>query len=145
MTRKDDLYSLVATCGEASARQPEHLHVSCGCPGTRAPHMVLERKGVRLCTCDLFGEHFVLLTSADGVAWRDTALQVANRLGIELVVRRIGDEGDFVDVDGCWPSAYGINSTGAVLVRPDGLVSWRAEVSVEHPEQTLEAVLSDLA
>jgi putative polyketide hydroxylase len=145
MTRKDDVYSLAATCGEASARQPEHLPVSGGRPGTRAPHMVLERKGTRLCTCDLFGEHFVLLTSADGAAWRDAALQVANRLGVELVARRIGDEGDFVDVDGRWPSAYGISSTGAVLVRPDGLVSWRAEASVEHHEQTLEAVLSDLA
>jgi hypothetical protein len=49
-----------------------------------------------------------------------------------------------VDVDGHWPSAYGITSTGAVLVRPDGFVCWRAEVSVEHPEQTLEAVLADL-
>jgi hypothetical protein len=32
-----------------------------------------------------------------------------------------------------------------VLVRPDGVVGWRAEERVEHPEQTLEAVLAGLA
>jgi hypothetical protein len=107
--------------------------------------MLLERNGKRLCTCDLLGEHFLLLAGADGAAWRDAALQVANRLGIRLVARRIGAGADLVDVDGRWPFAYGVSSSGAVLVRPDGLVCWRAEESVEHPEQTLEAVLADLA
>ena len=145
MARTDDMDSLAAACREASARQPEQLHVARGRPSTRAPHMLLERKGKRLCTCLLFGEHFVLLAGADGAAWRAAALQVANRLGIRLVARRIGAGGDLVDVDGRWPAAYGVRSSGAVLVRPDGLVVWRAEASVEHPEQTLEAVLADLA
>jgi hypothetical protein len=144
MARQDDIDSLAA-CLEASARQPEQLHASRDRPGTRAPHMLLERNGKRLCTCFLFGEHFVLLAGADGAAWRDAALQVANQLGVRLVARRIGAGGDLVDVDGRWPSAYGVSSSGAVLVRPDGLVCWRAEKRVEHPEQTLEAVLAGLA
>ena len=90
-------------------------------------------------------EYFVLLAGADGAAWRDAALQVANRLDMRLVARRIGAGGDLVDVDGRWPSAYGVSSSGAVLVRPDGSICWRAEEHVEHPEQTLEAVLADLA
>ena len=145
MARNDDTYSLAVACLETSARQPEHLHVSCGRPGTRAPHLLLERKGEQLCTCELFGDHFVLLAGADGAAWRDAALQVANRLDIRLVARRIGAGGDLVDVDGGWPSVYGVSSSGAVLVCPDGLVGWRAEEGVEYPEQTLEAVLADLA
>src|SRR5215813_6048842 len=110
MARQDDMYSLAVACLEASAR-----------------HMLPEHNGKRLCTCLLFGEHFVLLAGADGAAWRDAALLVANRLGVELVARRIGAGGDLVGVDGRWPSAYGITSAGAVLVRPDGLVCWRAE------------------
>ena len=145
MARQDDMYSFGALCLEASGRQPEQLHVARGCPGTRAPHMRLERKGKRLCTCLLFGEYFVLLAGADGAAWRNAALQVGNRLGIRLVARRIGAGGDLVDVDGRWPSVYGVNASGAVLVRPDGLVGWRAEERVENPEQTLAAVLADLA
>jgi putative polyketide hydroxylase len=139
------MYVLAAACAEEGAQQLEHLHLARGRPGTRAPHMLLERNGNRLCTCDLFGEHFVLLTGADGAAWRDAALQVANRLAVELVARSIGAGSDLVDVEERWPSAYGVSSTGAVLVRPDGLVGWRAVESVEHPEQTLSAVLADLA
>lgn len=145
MARKDDIYSLAAECLEASSRQPEHLLVSRGRPGTCAPHMLLERRGERLCTCDLFGEHFVLLAGADGAAWRDAALQVGNRLGIRLVARRIGAGGDLVNLDGRWPSAYGVSTSGAVLVRPDGFVCWRAEARAEHPEQALEIVLAGLA
>jgi hypothetical protein len=107
--------------------------------------MLLERRGERLCTCDLFGEHFVLLAGADGAAWRDAALQVGNRLGIRLVARRIGAGGDLVNLDGRWPSAYGVSTSGAVLVRPDGFVCWRAEARAEHPEQALEIVLAGLA
>jgi hypothetical protein len=145
MARQDNMDISAAACREASVRQPEQLHVARGHPGTRAPHLLLERNGKRLCTCDLFGEHFVLLAGADGGAWRDAALQMANRLGIRLVARRIGAGGDVVDIDGRWPSAYGVSSSGAVLVRPDGLICWCAEERVEHPEQTLEAVLADLA
>ena len=145
MARQDDISSLAATCGEAGGWSRERLHLSRGRPGTRAPHMVLERKGKRLCTCYLFGDHFVLLTGPDGAAWRGAALQAANRLGVELVARCIGAGDDLVDVDGRWPSAYGVSATGAVLVHPDGLVGWRAEESLEHLEQTLEAVLADLA
>lgn len=145
MAREEDSDSLAATCVEASARQPEQPQVSRVRLGTRAPHTLLERQGKRLCTCELFGEHFVLLAGADGAAWRDAALQAANQLGIRLVARRIGAGGDLVDVDGGWSSAYGVGSSGAVLVRPDGLVCWCAVASVEHPEQVLEAVLADLA
>src|SRR5262245_841438 len=144
MAHKESMSSLAAASAEAGARQPAHRHLSLGRPTTRAPHLVLERNGQRLCTCVLFGEHCVLLSGADGAAWRDAALHVANRLGVELVARRIGAGGDLVDVDGRWPSAYGVTSTGAVLVRPDGLIAWRAEGRVAHPEQTLEAVLADL-
>jgi hypothetical protein len=106
MARKDDMHILAAAGGEDSDRQPEHLHLSRGRPATRAPHMILQRKSKRLCTCYLFGEHFVLLTGADGAARRDAALHVANWLGVELVARHIGAGGHLVDMDGRWPSAY---------------------------------------
>jgi len=89
-----------------------------GQPGSRAPHVVLERDGRRLSTLDLYGRRFVLLTDAAGEGWRRAAEQVAPRLGMELDVLRVG--GDLADVDGRWHDAHGIGAGGAVLVRPDG-------------------------
>ena len=51
MACQDDMDSLAAACLEASARQPEQLHVSRGRPGTRAPHIQL--KGAVSSTLDL--------------------------------------------------------------------------------------------
>lgn len=41
-------------------------------------------------------------------------------------------------------AAHGIGTEGALLVRPDGFVAWRAETLAEYPERELEQVLSRL-
>lgn len=42
-----------------------------GEPGTRAPHVVLERQGEQISTLDLFGSHFVVLAGPQGQhGWR---------------------------------------------------------------------------
>ena len=138
MLRTDDIQSV--TSPEPYAHQIEDLHVAhCHAATT---HFLLGRQGRTLCVCALFGEDFVLLAGAGGAIWCDAALRAANRLGIRLVARRIGAGGDFVDLEGRWPSACGIGSAGTVLVDPDGLICWRAEAGAEHPEQLLEAVLA---
>ena len=45
--------------------------------------------------------------------------------GIALDCHIVGSDGDLRDVEGRWPTAYGIGSSGAVLVRPDGFVAAR--------------------
>jgi putative polyketide hydroxylase len=135
-------YHSSAILSEAEAREPyEDPHHPTGRPGSRAPHIALERNGERFSTIDLFGRHFVLLAGAHGGAWRDASLRAADRLGIELVARRIGAGGDLLDVDGCWAASYGVTPAGAVLVRPDGFVGWRAAAAHAHPERTIEQAL----
>ncbi len=88
-----------------------------GQPGTRAPHLWLDRDGSRIAVHDLFADSFVLLTGVDGKAWLDAADGVtAYRIGEELV-----------DVESRFDARYGLGTDGAVLVRPDGYVAWRAE------------------
>jgi putative polyketide hydroxylase len=112
-----------------------------GQPGTRAPHVWLERDGEHLSTIDLFGRGYVLLTGADCGAWADAARSVTDTV---VDAYRIGDAGDLADPEGRWAAAYQMTGSGAVLVRPDGFVAWRAEQAGHDLTQTLAAVLSEL-
>jgi hypothetical protein len=48
------------------------------------------------------------------------------------------------DVDGLWPHGYGVTDAGAVLVRPDGFVAWRARDAGGDPRSTLRDVFHSL-
>jgi hypothetical protein len=90
--------------------------------GARAPHVWLDRGGKRLSSLDLFGRDFVLLVAGDPSAWRwPGALEVASG------------------------APFGLEPGGALLVRPDGHVAWRALTRPAQPAETLAAVLRDVA
>jgi tetracenomycin A2 monooxygenase-dioxygenase len=112
-----------------------------GKPGTRAPHVWLEQQGRRISTLDLSDIHFVLLAGAAGNAWCNAAREAAAALAIPLDVYRVSSDGDLHDQDGDWHSAYSVTTSGAVLLRPDGFVAWRA-ISLEGDAgETMERVL----
>jgi putative polyketide hydroxylase len=119
-----------------------------GQPGTRAAHVVLERQGKPVSTLDLFGSHFVLLVGPNGQNWLDAARRTIDVLHLPLDVYQVGgDAGDFIDAGNAFCDAYGITSTGAVIVRPDGFIGWRSQGQGEiahEPEQTLTEVLTTL-
>jgi putative polyketide hydroxylase len=121
----------------------EHPRDAKGRPGSRAPHVFLGRDGSRVSTLDLFGGNFVLLAGPDGAAWREAALTAAGSLGITLEAYVAGGPG-LSDPDGCFPAAYGISPSGAVLVRPDGFTGWRAASLADDPERLLQAALRSL-
>ena len=126
--------------GQADA-PPEGLDLT-GRPGTRAPHVWVERDGARISTLDLFDGRFVLLAGAEGGAWRHAAHQVAARLGIALDAYRVGVAGDLIDRDGDWRAAYGVTPVGAALVRPDGMVGWRSVGDAQLPEKEITEALN---
>ena len=113
-------------------------------PGSRAPHVWLERGGERLSTIDLFGDGFVLLTRAEGGAWIDAATKVISETGPRLTALMVGGGGEFGDPDGMWPTLYGLEPDGAVLVRPDGYVGWRSPGGVDNPARALSQVLDSI-
>lgn len=109
-------------------------------PGTRAPHVELRRDGSVISSLDLYGQGFVLVTGYAGEAWRDAAVRSAHDTGIPIdvhVVSAPGEGGALEDLpvhrqkisspfSQPFPTAYGIEPSGAVLVRPDGYVGWRS-------------------
>jgi 2-polyprenyl-6-methoxyphenol hydroxylase-like FAD-dependent oxidoreductase len=103
----------------------EHPHESRARPGSRAPHVWVVREGEAVSTLDLFGGGFVLLAGPGGSSWRDAAQSAADRLRVPLDAHVIRG-GEAEDVGAAFVDAYGISDSGAVLVRPDGFVAWRA-------------------
>lgn len=112
-----------------------------GLPGSRVPHLWVERNGQRISTLDLFDGRLVLLTGPDGSAWSGAAAKVAADLGIDLVTYRIGPDADLLDLENSWQTKMGISNGGALLVRPDSFVAWRSSTLPDNPTKALEQVI----
>ena len=129
-------YRSAAIVPEGAGDAPAHENPrdSKGRPGTRAPHLWLERHGERISALDLFGRRFVLLAGADGDAWCAAAHAAATQLSLPIDVYRMGLDG-LSDPGAAFGDAYGLTSEGAVIVRPDGFVGWRSsdgEIAGSH-------------
>ncbi|MEU8678865.1 FAD-dependent monooxygenase [Streptomyces sp. NPDC048560] len=123
---------------------PEGMALTGG-PGTRAPHLWVLRSGERKSTLDLYERSFVLLCDARDAAWRPAAARVADRLSVRLDAFGVGSgPGCDLETEGGadWAEAHGTTAGGAVLVRPDGFVAWRATEAVADPEATLHEVMA---
>jgi 2-polyprenyl-6-methoxyphenol hydroxylase-like FAD-dependent oxidoreductase len=130
--------------GSAGGPLVEHPDKLRAAPGTRAPHVVLERDGASISTLDLFGERFVVLTGPDGGAWRAAAEEAASALGVPIDVWQVGGERGLRDVEGRFLEAYALGPAGAVLVRPDSFVAWRAGDSAAADGRALGRALASI-
>ncbi|WP_329416936.1 FAD-dependent monooxygenase [Streptomyces sp. NBC_00704] len=124
---------------------PEGLDLNGG-PGSRAPHLWVRRGGERISTLDLYERTLVLLSDAgEPGGWHEAAGRLAAELALPLRSYRVGTEAgaDLVAEDGAdWAERHGTARGGAVLVRPDGFVAWRAQGPDREAESTLRQVLT---
>jgi len=132
---------IAEAAGQASAgRTHEHPSESHGRPGSRAPHVWLEKQGRRISTLDLFRGSFVLLAGPDAKGWPEAVRAAQARFaGLQIETYRIGR--DVTEPPG-FTTAFGIEPSGATLVRPDGFVAWRSASTVADPAGALAGVLS---
>ncbi|WP_371673562.1 FAD-dependent monooxygenase [Streptomyces sp. NBC_00289] len=123
---------------------PEGVRLT-GEPGSRAPHMWLNRADGRISTLDLYERSMVLLSSADGSGgWHTAAGEVARRLSVPLDSYRVGGgpDAELSPESGTdWAEVHGVTADGAVLVRPDGFVAWRSEGPSADPAAALREAL----
>jgi 2-polyprenyl-6-methoxyphenol hydroxylase-like FAD-dependent oxidoreductase len=112
-------------------------------PGTRAPHLWLERGGKRLSSLDLYGHRFVLVAGPEAAEWCRCARIASAEQGVALDIARPGVDG-LEDPAGRLGELHGIEADGCLLVRPDGFVAWRARdakgASVERSRSVLSMV-----
>lgn len=105
-------------------------------PGGRAPHVFFERNGERTSIIDIVGNGFALLTPSGGGIWLDAASELANKYAVPFKMQTIG-EAEF-------KSAYDLDDSGAVLVRPDGYVGWRSRTKASNPRAALGEAITDI-
>jgi len=107
--------------GSAASASSVEQYVPSARPGSQAPHCWVGERSL----LDLFGPRFALLTGPAGEAWRAPASASGLPLDVYVVGRDLVPAGiDTAGVD--WCALYGVEADGAVLVRPDGHVAWRA-------------------
>jgi 2,4-dichlorophenol 6-monooxygenase len=111
-------------------------------PGARVPHARLERDGQPLSSLDLVDPlGFTLLTGVGGHSWRTSAEQIARRVRTPITVQLIGERGGLYDPYGDWAGRSEVDTTGCVLVRPDGHVVWRCPTAgPDGPQQLSDAI-----
>jgi hypothetical protein len=129
--------AIVSAPGDRAAEGQTHEHPSesRGRPGSRAPHLWIQQRGRRISTLDLFRGAFVLLAGPDATAWFDAAPKAtAHFAGLQLDAHRIVDDGFTV--------TYGLSSSGATLVRPDGFVAWRSPGAHDDPAGELTTAIA---
>ncbi len=134
----------VASDGTTPPAVPMAEYVQNGCPGGRAPHLWVHRDGERVSTLDAFGRGFVLLTGADGGLWRAAAEQAAAPRRMPIEVFSVGEAADLQAPAGRFEALYGVEPDGAVLVRPDGFVGWRAQRAGNRPADDLAGALATI-
>jgi 2,4-dichlorophenol 6-monooxygenase len=121
------------------AANPVREYVPTSRPGSRLPHAWVSRDGERVSSLDLVApDAFTLFTGPEGAAWLDAA--DAQAIPVRCVV--VGD--GIADPEGHWARVREIDPDGALLVRPDQHVAWRAASLPSQPDAALAAALREV-
>lgn len=123
-----------------AVENPVREFVPSGRPGARLPHAWLKRDGRQVSTLDLLSfDAFTLLTMESSEASKAWATAVGKLA--EVPVRVVSLEGGEMEDAERWREACGIGLDGALLIRPDQHVAWRAPSLPEDPARALGTAL----
>lgn len=107
-------------------------------PGHRLPHAWLEHAKERVSTHDLVSnDGFLLLTDPTGTEWIVAAKAAAEKFGVAIRAVTIGDDGDYANPDGTWSKLRETSPGGAILIRPDNHIIYRAPEPVAEPDDAV--------
>ncbi|MBB5642333.1 FAD-dependent oxidoreductase [Cryobacterium roopkundense] len=129
----------------APRRDPELYYEASTVPGSRLPHAWVGDSAHKFSTHDLAPvTQFTLFTGITGAAWADAAALVGERLGVRLETVIIGPGQPVTDLYFDWAKLREVAEDGAVLVRPDKHIGWRACRLADDPEAALFEAMAAL-
>jgi len=111
-------------------RDKELYHQASTRPGAMVPHVwLVDQDQQKVSTIDICGKgKFSLLTGLGGEAiWSSALAEIEKNLGITVGLKVIGPGQQYDDIYGDFARVRDISETGALLVRPDNIVAWRAQ------------------
>jgi 2,4-dichlorophenol 6-monooxygenase len=124
-------------------RDPDLYYQASTVPGSHLPHAWVGDNKRKLAMMDLAPyTRFTLITGIAGEAWDNAAEKVARALGIDLATVIIGPGREITDLYYDWSKLREIDESGALLVRPDKHIAWRAAVLPADPESALRDALT---
>jgi 2,4-dichlorophenol 6-monooxygenase len=126
-------------------RDPELYYQASTVPGSPLPHVWVGDNINKFSTLDLCpSSQFTLITGISGEAWAKAAEKVAAEMGIPLKAVVIGPGREVTDLYFDWERMREVEEDGVILVRPDKIIAWRSNTSVENPAATLTEVLNSV-
>lgn len=133
------------TAPPVPTRDPELYYEASTHPGARLPHAWVGDNTRKYSTHDLapYGE-FTLFTGITGQPWVQAAEKAAEQLGIKVGTVVIGPGQEITDLYFDWAKQRGTAEDGAVLVRPDKHVGWRAHTLSADPLSELTSALGGI-
>jgi 2,4-dichlorophenol 6-monooxygenase len=127
----------------APPRDPDGTHyVPVARPGHRLPHAWLAKGADEVATHHLLRPGaFLLIAGSRGEPWAAAAQAVSRETGVAVDVVVLEAEGGLSDREGDWSRLRGHDDGGAVLVRPDGHVAFRAAAAAADAHTDLRAAV----
>jgi putative polyketide hydroxylase len=125
----------IVSDGTRPARAADEIndYIPAACPGCRAPHLWISRNEGRRSILDLFDGTMVLVAGRSGIAWQPPPSGSLLRNHVHFVCEE-------------FETTYGIEESGAVLVRPDGYVGARFKTVPDDPAGAMhEAIYTILS
>jgi 2,4-dichlorophenol 6-monooxygenase len=124
-------------------RDPDLYHQMSTVPGSHLPHAWVGDHLHKLAMMDLVPyDGFTLITGVTGSAWGPALERVGAELGLPVRTVVIGPGREVTDLYFDWSRLREVAESGALLVRPDKHICWRATELMADPEAELRRALA---